>query len=1414
MSQEEQLQQEEEYEYHPPSPEDFEPFLNCLEKINKNPKKRGLHNKSLQVDLADIKKIQSPLFNNHHYGPLKNHNMFEELNVNSREENMKILENNLAKNILQSEIKKQVFQDEQMTEKIEESLKNNIKNSYLNDFSMKQQNGFVTSYKFDLLSGNYKNCSYNNINPDYKNFSFETSTQGKFTLKSQFFPRKANQKLKAFSEFQKEFGNGGESLKEELLFAKEQPKQKFSDLNKLSEQNLKIIKILSLNSSFWDDHDDQVLGLQRTFGEQGNYEILWNQISKQIEKKLPPKSDKVDENFQNLEGNQDHQLEDELDKNEETKYLSRQGKEYLKKLQNLQFNELDEWEEAERQQKEQKKAFEEAKDINSKFKIIRLTNMNQGTVGQRNTALDFRWAQEDEADLDTFYDQLPLDKFALYFPFELDQFQKRAILRLENRESILVCAHTSAGKTVVAEYAIALAQRHKRRCIYTSPIKALSNEKYRKLSKRFNGDVGIITGDVTLNPQASCLIVTTEILRNMLYKGNDMIRDIEWVIFDEVHYINNPERGVVWEETIIMLPDHINIVMLSATIPNHMDFADWVGRTKRRKIYVQKTNWRPVPLEHSIYLLNKFHVVKDKDGPFLEEQYDMLKNNIKELTMDQEQLLLKKKMELQEKKEKGKYKDKTRGMAMKNATKMTSDKFISKITKGDMESAKYKDLKRSMYELITHCQQNDLLPCVLFIMSKRQIQDLSEGLSFMNLVNKSEESRIIRYFDHAIKKLKPRDQNLPQLIYLRKILRKGLAVHHGDLIPIAKEIVEILFSEGLIKVLLATETFAMGLNMPTKTVIFHTLQKHDGKEKRYLNSSEYTQMAGRAGRRGLDAKGNVIIFCDDPEKLPQTVDMKQIIAHKGEQIRSKFKITYEVILNKLNSKELNVIDIMRQSFSENEKFSQIPKNLMRIKVLKQDYISLSNIECPYVPKAINNQAPIEDYHDISENLKDLNEELLKIDPNFVKKLNLPKFALVIGHNNKIELGIIIAVDRQNYPLSVIVVHELEGKKRKIQLEYEEEQTEQKPRKVRDRNYVYKIISLSYHNVVEIYDDKIQCGKGGGKLDIYNNNTQQDLAVLLVDKLEVFNEDQLLDPNFTSKGKNADFQKIIFKNDKFQETKQIKALTQKDFQNSKCHNCELLDKHIQQMQKRDQVKEELDQLLKDVDEDALYFRDNFDGRVQVLKHLKYIDDSNQPLIKASIGRELGDKSIYMCELIVENIIGDLKPEEIAALLSGFVCQYKPRKGYDKKHLLDYINKEEDDFDEEQFFSPKFIQAAEQTYAICQKIAQQEQKEQVIFVGGDVHDYIFDNVLNFSMARTIYEWTSGRDFIEIMEISDAQEGNIIRTILRLENLLKNFKSAAKIIGHMPLSHKIEICQEVIKRDIVFTQSLYYEEDKQII
>jgi antiviral helicase SKI2 len=238
------------------------------------------------------------------------------------------------------------------------------------------------------------------------------------------------------------------------------------------------------------------------------------------------------------------------------------------------------------------------------------------------------------------------------YPFRLDDFQARAVYQLEKKNSVFVAAHTSAGKTVVAEYAIRLSIQNNSKAIYTSPIKALSNQKYREFCNKFGEEnVGIVTGDVNLKKDASCVIMTTEILRNMLYRGADSIKNIEWIVFDEIHYINNDSRGVVWEESIIMLPDHIGIVMLSATVENVLEFAEWVGRITNKKILVQKTDHRPVPLEHWVFHKGNLAMVKSKDEKILKQDYQKFLRNISDNKKSKRNKKNQKRKELQNKKE-------------------------------------------------------------------------------------------------------------------------------------------------------------------------------------------------------------------------------------------------------------------------------------------------------------------------------------------------------------------------------------------------------------------------------------------------------------------------------------------------------------------------------------------------------------------------------------------------------------------------------------------------------------------------------------------------------------------------------------------------------------------------------------------
>jgi superfamily II RNA helicase len=395
-------------------------------------------------------------------------------------------------------------------------------------------------------------------------------------------------------------------------------------------------------------------------------------------------------------------------------------------------------------------------------------------------------------------------KFTHQFPYHLDEFQMNGCWGIETNKNVLITAHTSSGKTTIAEYTIALAVHLGKKVIYTSPIKTLSNQKFFDFKKTFaNYEIGILTGDIKLNPEADILIMTTEILRNKLDYEQDSFADIHSIIFDEVHYFNDPERGFVWEECITKLPKHILLVMLSATIDKANEFGEWVARCRERDTLLIGTMWRPVPLHHYIYTNNEIKLIRHhRDGVFAK--------NIDECYC---------------------YYDKQ---------SITTNRLIS---------------------LTEFLRKKDLFPSICFSFSRKKCFDYCLMMKRINSLLTPEETKEMRLIVHKIFSTNlAYYRDIPSTIQLLEMLEYGTSIHHSGLLPIQKELIEVLFSRGLIKFLFATETFAVGVNMPTRSVIFTELSKHDGKGARILRYDEFMQMSGRAGRRGKDPEGYVI-YC-------------------------------------------------------------------------------------------------------------------------------------------------------------------------------------------------------------------------------------------------------------------------------------------------------------------------------------------------------------------------------------------------------------------------------------------------------------------------------------------------------------------------------------------------------------------------
>lgn len=538
---------------------------------------------------------------------------------------------------------------------------------------------------------------------------------------------------------------------------------------------------------------------------------------------------------------------------------------------------------------------------------------------------------------------------ARLWPFDLDIFQKEAIYHLEHGDSVFVAAHTSAGKTVVAEYAIALSAKHMTKTIYTSPIKALSNQKFRDFRHEFD-DVGILTGDVQVNPEASCLIMTTEILRSMLYRGADLLRDVEFVIFDEVHYVNDLERGVVWEEVIIMLPEHVTLILLSATVPNTYEFASWVGRTKKKDIYVISTPKRPVPLEHYLWADKAMYKIVDADKKFLDKGWmganAAITGRKHKTTASDQQGDFNKRTNRTPSHRGGSTRGNQRGGAQSRGRgqppRATGN--IARTGHGGGRPSAAQD-KNIWVHLVHHLRKQALLPACIFVFSKKRCEENADALSNVDFCTATEKSSIHMIIEKSLARLKMEDRMLPQIKRLRELLSRGIAVHHGGLLPIVKEVVEILFAKSLVKVLFATETFAMGLNLPTRTVIFSGFRKHDGRSFRELLPGEYTQMAGRAGRRGLDLVGTVIIVASGVDEAPPVYVLKRMMLGDPTRLRSQFRLTYNMILNLLRVEALKIEEMIKRSFSENATQALLPEQEKQVKLSEVDLAKLEKGPC-------------------------------------------------------------------------------------------------------------------------------------------------------------------------------------------------------------------------------------------------------------------------------------------------------------------------------------------------------------------------------------------------------------------------------------------------------------------------------------
>ncbi|MCQ9208133.1 MAG: DEAD/DEAH box helicase [Omnitrophica bacterium] len=459
-----------------------------------------------------------------------------------------------------------------------------------------------------------------------------------------------------------------------------------------------------------------------------------------------------------------------------------------------------------------------------------------------------------------------------------DRFQKEAIEYINQGFSVIVSAPTGAGKTVIAEHVITGCLKENQGVVYTAPIKALSNQKFRDFQGQYGDKIGILTGDVSINPEAPVLIMTTEIFRNKTLEDVQSLKKYAWIIFDEVHYIDNEERGTIWEESIMFLPKHMKMLCLSATVPNISELSLWIESVHQSKFKQVVETKRPVPLHF-----------------FFQCQNEIL-DQLKKLH------------------QKG-YKKK-----------------ISYSYRGKRRFAHTFFKANRLSELMHHLQEKEALPCIYFAFGRRRCEDLAFELYVFTFLTKSEQGQISRMYDSLCERFDLKHEKSAQR--LKALIERGLAYHHAGMLPTLKEVVERLFTSRLLKVIFTTETFALGINMPARTVVFDELRKFYGRYHRNLKTRDFYQMAGRAGRRGMDKEGYCICRIN-PHRI-QFEEVKRILYGQPERVTSKFNTSYATLLHlyaKYQEKLYQIYPHTLHYFQEKPRRRKGAQDMLRAKVL-------------------------------------------------------------------------------------------------------------------------------------------------------------------------------------------------------------------------------------------------------------------------------------------------------------------------------------------------------------------------------------------------------------------------------------------------------------------------------------------------
>ena len=789
------------------------------------------------------------------------------------------------------------------------------------------------------------------------------------------------------------------------------------------------------------------------------------------------------------------------------------------------------------------------------------------------------------------------------------------------------------------------------------------------------------------------------------------------------------ERGVVWEETMILCSPNIRYVFLSATIPNAQDFAEWICRIKKQPCHVVYTDFRPVPLQHYIFPSGAegIYLIVDEKGKFREENFkkalSSMSSGVESFVKDQ-----------------------------KKIKKNTDGSDLNKIIK-----------------LIVEKKLN---PVIVFSFSKRDVEGYAMSMLKLDLTTDEEKETIASMYANAMSSLSTEDRELPQIQHMVPILKRGIGIHHGGLLPIVKEIIEILFSLGLLKILFSTETFSMGLNMPARTVVFTSVRKFDGENFRWLAGGEYIQMSGRAGRRGLDDKGITILMVD--EKMEPDV-AKGMLKGKADPLNSSFHLNYNMLINSMRIEDSDPEYIIRRSFHQFQSDKTLPEMRKKLDELQQE----SNL------LHVKNEAEVTEIFSIMEDTKRYElkaREVITKPENILPYMSIGRLVYIKHKDTEWGWGCVI-----NFLRKKLNLKPKGGSSKKESSEGKfnyiiDVMLHIKPRN--QKNDKVEPSPVNEEGEMEVVPMLLDCVNDISSvvLVLPNDLIKQENKLLVRDSLREVHKQfgksiPIMDPIKEMKIQDAELAENM---------KKIEANTKK-IESLKAKLPEIaLGEQIEVYQKKVGLEKQIRFLSSRLEHgQKMILQDDLKSMKRIMRRLGLTNKNDLVQLKGRVAGEVSScEELVVTELMFSGFFNDLQPAEIAAVMS---CMIHDEGGADKSKFMlknDTLN----------LAYQKLLDTAKRLLEIYHECKL------------NIDDQAYLGSFKPQLMEITYKWCEGATFGEICKLTDTHEGTIIRCFRRLEELLKELANCARVIDNSMLQTKFTQASEKLKRGIVFAASLY--------